>query len=193
MVDAWKHKDLPQKQLDLNRTELNGKYPDHWKAMLSCMKRIEGEIDFYDIGCGVGSTYQLLLQEKVPCRYSGFDFSETMIETAKSTWKYDQFYVDDYRTTDRNLANGLLYCNGLLDIVPDGVRELTKLLSFGAKYLILNRINLGRVSNLRTYKAYNTIDCFEYTFGTNEFVETIHSNGYRILYQEGNCFLLGRK
>ena len=143
MVDAWKHEELPRMQLDLNRKELAGKYPPHWNALLSCLRKISlNDVVFYDIGCGVGSTYQLLRQEGIGCRYIGFDFSDAMIRTAKEAWNYDGFLVDDYRTTTRDFTDGLLYCNGLLDIVPDGVKELNTLLSLQAKYLVLNRINL---------------------------------------------------
>lgn len=194
MVDAWKHEDLPQKQLELNKQELAGRYPDHWKAMLTCLRRIPlNNIVFYDIGCGVGSTCQLLRQEGIQCRYIGIDFSEPMIRIAKRAWNHDEFYVDDYRTSSRDFTDGLLYCNGLLDIVPDGVHELKKLLSLGAKYLILNRIHLGQTSNLRTYMAYNTINCFDYTFSINDFLKTIEESGYVILHREGSCFLVHRK
>lgn len=194
MVDAWKHEDLPQMQLALNRKELAGTYPAHWLSMLSCLRQISlSDVVFYDIGCGVGSTYQLLRQEGISCKYVGLDFSESMVRMAKSAWGYDGFVVDDYRTTSRDFSDGLLYCNGLLDIVPDGIRELKTLLALHPNYLILNRINLGRSSNLRTYKAYDKIDCYEYTFNTEEFLSTIRENGYTISYRDRNCFLLRRK
>lgn len=194
MTDAWKDSTLPQKQLDLNRKELRGQYPPHWRSLLNCLKQISLEgLVFYDVGCGVGATYQLLQQEGIKCRYIGFDFSEAMIETARSAWNHDGFLVDDYRTTTREFPDCVLYCNGLLDIMPDGVRELKTLLSFGAPYLILNRINLAQNKKLRVYTAYDTIECYEYTFDVNEFIRTIQVLGYEITYHDGNCFLLRKK
>jgi trans-aconitate methyltransferase len=194
MTDAWKHEDLPRKQLELNRKELSGAYPPHWRSLLACLQRIQmGSLVFYDVGCGVGATYQLLRQEGISSRYIGFDFSEAMIETAKNEWKYDGFLVEDYNTSTRDFTNGILYCNGLLDIMQDGVKELKTLLSFGAPYLILNRINLANAKRVRVYKAYDTIDCYEYTFNVTEFVETIRRLNYDVVYQDGNCFLLKKK
>ena len=194
MTDAWKHEDLPRKQLELNRKELAGSYPPHWKSLLACLRQISlNGLVFYDVGCGVGATYQLLRQEGISCRYIGFDFSDAMVETAKSAWNYDGFVVDDYTTTQRDFTSGLMYCNGLLDIMPDGVKELKTLLSFGAPYLILNRINLAQMKRVRVYKAYDTIDCYEYTFDVTEFMDTIRGLGYDIMYRDGNCFLLKKK
>ena len=194
MTDAWKHEDLPRKQLELNRKELAGSYPPHWLSFLSCLRQISlKDLVLYDVGCGVGATYQLLRQEGISCRYIGFDFSEAMVETAKSTWNYDGFMVDDYSTTTCDSKDGILYCNGLLDIMPDGVKELKTLLSFGAPYVILNRINLGSNKQVRVYKAYNTIDCYEYTFDVTEFARTFRDMGYEHIYRDGNCFLLKKK
>jgi trans-aconitate methyltransferase len=194
MTDAWKHEDLPRKQLELNRKELAGSYPPHWRSLLACLRQISlDDLVFYDVGCGVGATYQLLRQEGISCRYFGFDFSDAMVETAKSAWNYDGFAVDDYTTTKREFRRGILYCNGLLDIMPDGVKELKTLLSLGAPYLILNRINIAYTKRVRVYKAYDTIDCYEYTFDANEFAQTIRRLGYDITYRDGTCFLLEKK
>jgi SAM-dependent methyltransferase len=190
MVDAWKDERLPMKQLELNKRELEGAYPDHWKALLDCLRVLPNDTrPFYDIGCGVGSTCALLSKEGFAYSYLGLDFSVPMIETARSSWS-GAFAVDDYRSTTRTMSDGIVYCTGLLDIVDDGVRELSRILSFGSPHVILNRINLGHTRHLRSYWAYNLIPCYSYTFSTQEFYDTITRNGYSILHQIGNCFLL---
>ena len=192
MVDAWKDSRLPEKQLALNRAELAGAYPEHWTAFLSCLRRIPDTLPVYDIGCGVGATYALLRQEGRSQPYIGLDFSEAMIQAARTAWSADVFVVEDYRTMTRDVSDGILYCTGLLDIVDDGVRELTRLLSFRAPYVILNRINLGRVASVRMYQAYDTIPCYSYTFSVTDFESTIRRHGYQIEAQTGSCFLLRR-
>jgi len=190
-VSAWKHKDLPQKQLTLNKKELDQSYPEHWRVFLSMLKKIDvyGKT-LYDIGCGVGATYALLQKEKVPVSYIGLDFSEEMIATARSEWNNSSFFVEDFHTTQRDMKNAILYCTGLLDILPEGPKELVTLLSMKAPYVILNRINLASTASLRIYKAYDTIDCYSYTFESNEFLQIISRLGYEVLSQDGSCFLL---
>lgn len=192
MVDAWKDASLPEKQLALNRQELAGNYPPHWKALLQTLRQLPTlNMRFYDIGCGVGTTYALLRQERIPLDYCGIDFSEAMIATARETWAApDVFHVDDYRMTTRTFSDGILYCTGLLDIVEDGVRELRRLLLFGSPYVILNRINVGSVKQLQTYRAYDTIPCYSYTFSYLEFLATIRASGYSMVAQTGSCYLL---
>lgn len=190
MVDAWKDASLPEKQLALNRQELAGNYPPHWKALLQTLRQIPSLGGrFYDIGCGVGTTYALLRQERIPVEYHGFDFSEAMIATARTTWG-GSFHVDDYRTTTRTFSDGILYCTGLLDIVEDGVQELSRLLSFGSPHVILNRINVGPAKQLQTYRAYDTIQCYSYTFSYLEFLAAIRAAGYSMVAQTGTCYLL---
>jgi trans-aconitate methyltransferase len=190
-VDAWKHSSLPIYQLDLNRKELSGSYPDHWKALLLCMRSINftGKT-FIDIGCGVGATYQLLMQEKLLINYIGIDFSTDMIETAKNAWGYSGFFVEDFHDSKRNYSNSIIYCNGLLDILPDGVAELNKILEFGAPVVILNRINVGTSKSLTKYIAYDTIECYRYIFSQKEFVDTVASYRYKITHKSVDCYLL---
>jgi trans-aconitate methyltransferase len=190
MTDAWKDDRLPEKQLALNRKELAGPYPDHWTAMLACVRQVPSGLYFYDIGCGVGSTAQLLRQEGISLRYLGLDFSEAMIRTASDAWPFAEFVCEDYRTTTRSFTDGVLYCTGLLDILPDGVAGLRQLLSFGSPYVLLNRVQLGPKEHVRVYKAYDLIDCYSYTFATATFAETIRTAGYTPLRQHGSCFLL---
>ena len=192
MVDAWKDARLPEKQLVLNMKELAGKYPPHWKALLQTLRQLPSLSGrFYDIGCGVGTTYALLRQERIPLTYNGIDFSEAMIKAAQSTWGAPHmFRVDDYRTTTQSYSDGILYCTGLLDIVEDGVKELTRLLSFGCPYVILNRVNIGSARQLQTYQAYDTITCYCYTFSYLEFLDTIRAAGYSLISQVDTCYLL---
>jgi len=193
MVDAWKDARLPEKQIALNRAELAGQYPPHWRDLLQCLRRDEvpKNVPFYDVGCGVGATYALLRQEKAPVQYCGIDFSEAMIATARTAWgSPDVFHVDDYRTWTRSVSDGILYCTGLLDIVEDGTKELRRLLSFGSPIVIVNRINIAATETLRTYIAYDTIPCYSYTFAYMDFVTTVKSAGYSIVSQSGSCYLL---
>jgi trans-aconitate methyltransferase len=164
--EEWKNSSLPSKQLDLNLYQLSKKdnYPPHWNSFLDIMKEINTNLTFYDFGCGVGSTYELLNRNNVKINYIGLDFSEAMIECAKKTWGTDNFYIRDFHNTEFEIKNQIIYCNGLLDVLPNGEEALDKILKMNAKYVILNRLNFGEKEMVETYKAYDTITCIKYTF-----------------------------
>jgi len=191
LPEQWKHSDLPQKQLGLNIAQLanKGSYPDHWKSFLNLLKQMEtANRTLYDIGCGVGSTYKLLLDNRVPVKYVGLDFSDAMIETAKKTWNYPEFYVRDFHKTEFDFSDQILYCNGLLDILPDGLAALTTLLDFKSKYVLLNRLNFGH-EGVETYVAYETIRCIKYTFDYEKFMRVVREHNYTLTH-DGMCILL---
>lgn len=190
MTEAWKDDRLPEKQLALNRSELANAYPPHWVAMLACLQHVPAGLRLYDIGCGVGSTAQLLRQENRPYPYLGLDFSEAMIRVATEAWPFAEFVCEDYRTTSRTFRDGILYCTGLLDILQDGCAGLRHLLARGSPYVLLNRVQIADRASLRVYKAYDLIDCYSYTFAERDFLRIIREAGYRIVTRSGSCFLL---
>mgnify|MGYP000870682259 CR=1 FL=1 len=191
LPEQWKHSDLPQKQLGLNTHQLanQSSYPEHWTSFLTLIRKVDTtNHTLYDIGCGVGSTYKLLLDNKVSVKYVGLDFSDAMIETAKKTWNYPEFYVRDFYNTEFDFSNQILYCNGLLDILPDGLAALTKLLTFESKYVFLNRLNFGH-EGVETYVAYETIRCIRYSFDYEKFMDVVRKHNYTLTH-DGSCILL---
>ena len=193
LSEQWKHADLPAKQLQLNRVELHGKhsYPPHWVAFIDVMNSIScDDLTIYDIGCGTGSTYKLLEDNNIRTKYVGLDFSEAMIQTARETWPGAEFHVDDFMNTNINFEGQIVYCNGLLDILHDGIGALNTILKFGAKYVILNRLNFSEKQNVETYVAYDTIPCIRYTFCRSEFEATVRDNKYQILSNASPCLVL---
>ena len=137
MEDNWKNSSIPQQQLNLNLRQLSDKkkYAPHWNDFLSLIKLVKVET-VYDLGCGVGSLYKLMKDNDLSIKYVGIDFSESMIELAKKTWNSQDFYVDDFRNLKRDFSQAVIYASGLLDILPDGIRELDTLLNYKAKYVL---------------------------------------------------------
>ncbi len=191
MHENWKHEDLPNKQLQLNLQQLSSAaaYPDHWKYFLECMKQVDRSCILYDFGCGIGSTYKLLIDNGNLNKYVGIDFSDAMISCAKQTWKYEEFYANDFCNTEFDFSNQIIYCNGLLDILPNGAEMLEKILKFNARYVILNRLNMSSSEQLDTYIAYETIRCIRYTFDYSVFSKIVSACGYTMKLI-GTCFFL---
>jgi predicted TPR repeat methyltransferase len=194
MHENWKHEDLPNKQLQLNLQQLSnpGSYPDHWKSFLECMQRVDRSHVLYDFGCGVGSTYKLLIDNQLQNKYIGIDFSDAMVTCAKRTWNYQEFYANDFCNTEFDYSNQIIYCNGLLDILPNGTEMLTKILGYNAKYVLLNRLNMSSSEQIETYIAYDIIRCIRYTFDHATFSKIVDSCGYNMKLI-GTCFLLEKR
>jgi SAM-dependent methyltransferase len=192
LSEQWKHADLPAKQLRLNIAELRGKdsYPQHWVSFLDAVKSIPDDLTIYDIGCGTGSTYKLITDNNIRKKYVGLDFSEAMVQTARGAWPGAEFYVDDFMNTKVTYSGQIVYCNGLLDILYDGIGALNTILKFGASYVILNRLNFADKQSVETYTAYDTIPCIRYTFCRRDFENTVRVNKYTILTDKSGCLVL---
>jgi putative methyltransferase (TIGR04325 family) len=190
MENNWKDKNIPQQQLSLNLQQLSSKnkYPPHWKDFLNLMKTIKVD-SLYDLGCGIGSLYKVILDNEVSVNYIGIDFSEAAIQLASKTWNYSEFYTDDFRNLKYDFSNSIIYASGLLDILPNGIEELKNILNYKSKYVLLSRIELGLIEQISRYNAYN-IEITKYIFNKNDFLNTLKQYGYRILNQSNNSYLL---
>jgi len=190
MEDNWKDKNIPQQQLSLNLQQLSSKnnYPGHWKDFLILMQNIKVDC-LYDLGCGIGSLYKVIIDNSINVNYVGIDFSESMIELAKETWNYPEFYVDNFRNLKHNFSNSIIYASGLLDILPNGIQELKNILSYKSKYVLLSRIEIGSFEKISSYNAYG-IEITKYIFNKDEFLKTVDLCGYKIINQSNNSYLL---
>jgi trans-aconitate methyltransferase len=175
-VNNWKSAIISEQQLTLNIQELSSEYPPHWKSILAM---IPSEDRIVDIGCGVGAIARLLEKEGLTNSYLGIDFSENMVRCASEHWKNHEFKVGDVMNLDDIRENDTLLCNGLLDIMPNGVESLNKILSYRAKYVLLSRINIGVAEQHETYNAYGTI-VPKYTYSKNIFYSIINESKYLI-------------
>ena len=95
LKSSWKNnKNVAQKQLKLNLNELSSKasYPAHWNSCLHLIKHF-GPKKILDLGCGVGTMYQVITEAIPNIDYTGVDFSEESIKLAKETWGHDRRYV----------------------------------------------------------------------------------------------------
>lgn len=187
METNWKSPSIPLQQLNLNLQQLSNKknYAPHWNDFLNLMKLVQVDT-LYDLGCGVGSLYKLMKDNSLNINYIGIDFSESMIEVAKKTWN-SNFRVDDFRNLDGDFSQTIIYASGLLDILPDGIKELDTILNYNAKYVLLSRVEVSQ-KKVSTYMAYG-IEITKYVFDKHEFLDKI-SEKYKIIASSGNSYLL---
>ena len=101
-INNWKNKKVFEKQLELNKSEFNNSYPQHWFDFLNTIKLLNIS-SILDVGCGSGIYYNLCKKELPNINYFGVDYSIDAIEIAKREYSETNFNVksindltDDY-------------------------------------------------------------------------------------------------
>lgn len=103
-------------------------------------------IRFLEHGCGVGH-YATLLERRHPGRfaYTGADFSEAMIETARRERPTGTFVVDDLLDSRLDLGAFDVVCaSALVDVLPEWRRPLELLLAAPAPVVFLHRQRIAQ-------------------------------------------------
>jgi SAM-dependent methyltransferase len=128
---AWKKAEWAEEQLRGALNELT-KSPDDvepFKYFLEVMKYLSPPdgTRLLDVGCGVGHYSALINKYFSGIEYTGFDFSEAMIEKAKENFGHHEFFVADYKDVDYS-GYGVVLVSGLITISPE-FKEIIDLIS----------------------------------------------------------------
>jgi len=164
--NAWKKKSVFDKQLLLNKKELDNSYPEHWQFFLSAIEQLNlnnTPTTLRDIGCGCGAYSELISRHHPYICYIGYDYSEEAIHLARQTWPKASFETLDYKEfTPLNFENGeIMHASGLHNILPNGDECMDFLLSLNPKCAIFERLLLtDKQSYCETYLAYDEITTY---------------------------------
>lgn len=194
LADAWKNKNVFQKQLECNIQELSSKqsYPPHWNASIELIQHHEPKT-LLDIGCGCGTFCEVCFRNVPNVLYTGMDYSEDAIEIAKEKWNKDAFFVKDvWELTEEDVEPyDLLYMGALLDVRPDADAILEHIFKLKPKALLISRMKLTDAidSYLETYDAYDEITTCAFYHSGKKFVDMCKDNGYNITNIQDNYYL----
>lgn len=150
-IDGWKDAHAATQMLELARVELEKPtpVPPH-RSFLEAIDYALTELGLpeparvLDFGCGVGH-YSELLERHYPGRflYTGCDFSEAMVETARAEWPGRAFVVNDLFANTLDLGSfDLVLAGALVNVTNDHERALEVLLSSSAPLVLLHRVQL---------------------------------------------------
>lgn len=194
-TDSWNNKSVFLKQLELNKRELDNNYPSHWFSFIKLMSQISGNMSMLDIGCGVGSYYELCRRHLPNISYMGIDYSPHAIEIAKEEWSCDRFLVMNVKNLDTKFVSeyDIIHMGALLDVLPNGDDILDFILKLKTRYVLISRIEVSQESEVSTYTAYDEITTYKYKHGKDLLLKIIYRNGYDIFSSDGNNLLLKNK
>ena len=199
LKNAWKNKDVFEKQLQLNLQELREikegqfNYPAHWYLFLNIMHQFSPR-SVLDVGCGVGAYYKLCERHLPNTKYTGVDYSADAIEIAKNAWPYGDFAVKDmWGLTEEDVSSyDVIFVGALLDVMPDADAALDFLLNLYANNVFISRIRLtNEPSHYNTYIAYEEIETCDYYHNNENFKRLIESSGYEVVAAAGDDYGTG--
>jgi 2-polyprenyl-3-methyl-5-hydroxy-6-metoxy-1,4-benzoquinol methylase len=193
-INSWKSKEVFEKQLHLNKKELDN-YPPHWYSFLKLINTLDIKENFklLDIGCGVGVYSELCHRHIKNICYTGIDYSEEAILIAKNNWNNGStFIIKDINDIDYNFLSkyDLIHMGALLDVLPNADDVLDLILKFSIKNILISRIDIDDNKNCYTYTAYDEILTYKYVHSKDNLLKIIYNNNYKILSVDGNNLLL---
>lgn len=193
LKDAWKNKEVFEKQLRYNLTELSDKnsYPLHWNNCIEFVRYFKPK-SFLDLGCGCGALSEVLFREFPEMQYTGMDYSEGAIEIANKEWSDRTFHVKDLMELNKSELTDydVIFASAVFDVMPNGDEALEYLMSVSPTNIILSRPKfVSESSYYKTYIAYDLIETCAYHHNKEKFVELCEKYGYDIVQLNGDLYL----
>jgi trans-aconitate methyltransferase len=187
--DSWKSKEVFEQQLSLNKKQLDGAYPEHWKVFLSTM-RANGVKFLLDIGCGCGAYYQLCKKELPNLFYAGVDYSQEAIDIALREFPDGYFFcasLDVLTDVGTHFIThfDMVHAGALFDVLPDGDEQLSRVLALQPKKLFVGRMSTtaGPDSYCTEYMAYDRIMTYRYVHSVPQVSAIAEFHGYDMHFE----------
>lgn len=185
--NSWQNnKQVFDLQLKLNLDQLSHKnnYPVHWKDFLNLLENTN-IYTLLDIGCGCGAYYKLLKTNYSYIQYTGIDYSDDAISIAKSTWKYNNFFIKDFWSIDSDFISNYdaVHLGAVLDMMTNGDEAMEFLLTLKPRKIILSRMEFTKKDSYHEkYLAYGTTPTSKYYHNIESFSKICEKYNYKINY-----------
>lgn len=189
-TEAWKSAALPLKQRALVTHELKAMYRGEKVIPFASLKEVLARTLFagdtvLEIGCSSGY-YSEVLSYLIPkpFSYSGVDYSEAMIEMARTRYPTTPFEVasgDDLPYTDR--AFDLVISGGVLLHCPNYAEHIEETARVTKRSIVLARTPVSKLGATRffTKKAYG-VETVELVFNEAEIVNLVKAHGFSLTH-----------
>lgn len=198
LSSAWKEKIIAKKQrivVDKQLVNLRKGYLDPvFKSIIDTLNALPlQECTLLDAACASGyysEVFESCLKRKI--KYSGSDYSQSMIELAKTTYPKLSFYTEDL--TELSFGSDefeTVLVSGVLEHIPNFEAAISESCRVASKYVILHRClvsgtdsniyTTGFLYNIKTPRIYYSSKVLEREFQKNKFrlVKSVKSAVYQ--------------
>jgi len=198
---AGKQKIVVDKQLENYR---EGYLDPVFKSLIDTLNQLSlKDYSLLDAACASGY-YSLILQSEFggKFRYTGCDYSEGMVEMAKSSYpKYNFSKQDITSLSFSNLHFETLLMSGVLEHIPNYELAISEACRVASKYVILHRClvsgkdeniySTGFLYHIKTPRIYYSLTILEREFLKNGFklINTIRSEAYQGFINKTKLFI----
>lgn len=179
--DAWRDPSIPAQQLELSDSELirwhRGESIAPFDALRACMQAIPAGT-VLEVGCGVGHNADVV-KASGEFTYTGVDYSEDFIRTAKHRRGWYDFAVMDALMLDYQDKQFDCVISGcvLLHIV-NWRTALSEAARVARKFLVLHRTPITQTETLYYFKKAYGVDCVELVFNEGELMDEAGRLGF---------------
>lgn len=187
LTTAWKDASIPRRQRALVQEELaqlyEGRPPRVYRAMAEALKyRVQDRSSVLEVGCASGYYAEVLdYLLGLRLRYVGVDYSEPMIEMARSFYPGVRFEVADGADLPfDDAAFDVAITSGVLLHVTDYVDHIREAARVARTWVVAHKTPVSRRGETVQLKkfAYD-VETLEYRFGEAELLEHFEAAGLR--------------
>lgn len=187
LIDGWKSPSIPALQRKLTENELadmyQGKIITPYKVLADSIREIDGiDKTMIEIGCSTGYYYEVLsyLLAK-PVKYTGVDYSPSMVEEAKKKYPTAAFKVAD--------ACAMPYDDRQFDIVisgccllhiPDYKTAISETARIAKEWVIFHRTPIVHGATQYYKKKAYGVQCVEIHFNEDDFIQMCNESQLEI-------------
>jgi SAM-dependent methyltransferase len=185
--DTWRDPALAAQQRELADAELARLHASEDVPVFNVLQDLVASLDqspasILEVGCASGYYYEVLRLDGWRGRYLGVDYSEALIDLARSCHPGAKFCVADATDLGDIGAFDLVISGACLMHIPQWRIALAELVRVARGPVILHRtpIVLGGETSYWLKLAYG-VPCLEIHFGEAEFLAAIQESGMRVV------------
>ena len=189
--DAWKSEEIPARQREIVDNELarfrNGKPVKVFDVAIEALNQLpyaDREFSLLDVGCASGFYSEVFELSGFRVKYTGCDYSDALIASAKNAYPDALFDVEDAtRLSYRDSSFDVVVSGCCLLHIPEYEIAIAESARVASGYVIFHRtpVVVSSAENIYSKKKAYGVDVMEIHFGEAGFLQSLLANGLRVI------------